>query len=195
MRISAKILPLAVAVALWGCQKRTLAPIPQHLSDSLSHASLLTLTHGEGYTLATIADPWHAGHTLQRYVLTDRHRTDSLGELPEGIVIPVPLERAAIFTAAHAQLLCWLHTADKIVGVCDFRYMNIPEMRRQVADGETTDCGDGMAPDVERLRLAAPEAILLSPYEGSNGYGRLTGLGCPIVQCADYMETSPLARA
>ncbi len=36
---------------------------------------------------------------------------------------------------------------------------------------------------------------MLSPYENSGTYGRLGQLGIPLIECADYMETSPLARA
>jgi iron complex transport system substrate-binding protein len=34
-----------------------------------------------------------------------------------------------------------------------------------------------------------------SPYENNGGYGRLEQMGIPIMECADYMEVSPLARA
>lgn len=40
-----------------------------------------------------------------------------------------------------------------------------------------------------------PDAILLSPFENSGGYGRVGKLGVPVIECADYMETSPLGRA
>ena len=40
-----------------------------------------------------------------------------------------------------------------------------------------------------------PDALLLSPFENSGGYGRVDRLGVPIIECADYMETSALGRA
>ena len=39
-----------------------------------------------------------------------------------------------------------------------------------------------------------PDAIMVSPFE-ETGYGQLEKLGIPLLECADYMETSPLARA
>ena len=36
---------------------------------------------------------------------------------------------------------------------------------------------------------------MLSPFENSGGYGRLGKLDIPIIECADYMETSSLGRA
>ena len=36
---------------------------------------------------------------------------------------------------------------------------------------------------------------MLSPFENSGGYGRVEKLNIPIIECADYMETSVLGRA
>ena len=52
-----------------------------------------------------------------------------------------------------------------------------------------------MSPDIEKIIDMHPDAILLSPYENSNGYGRIEKLNIPVIECADYMETSPLGRA
>ena len=52
-----------------------------------------------------------------------------------------------------------------------------------------------MAPDIERIIALNPEAILLSPFENSGGYGKLDKLHVPIIEAADYMESSPLGRA
>ena len=38
-------------------------------------------------------------------------------------------------------------------------------------------------------------ALLLSPFENSGGYGKLDELKIPIIECAEYMETSALGRA
>ena len=57
------------------------------------------------------------------------------------------------------------------------------------------DCGSGMQPDVEKIIALHPEALLISPFENSGGYGKLDNLNIPIIETADYMETSPLGRA
>ena len=40
-----------------------------------------------------------------------------------------------------------------------------------------------------------PDVILLSPFENSGGYGKVEDLDIPLVECAEYMERSPLGRA
>ena len=52
-----------------------------------------------------------------------------------------------------------------------------------------------MNPDIEKLIDLHPDAILLSPFENSGGYGRIEKLNTAIIECADYMETSALGRA
>ena len=63
------------------------------------------------------------------------------------------------------------------------------------AQNSIVDCGSSMAPDIERIIALKPEAILVSPFENSGGYGKLDKLHIPIIEAADYMESSPLGRA
>ena len=63
------------------------------------------------------------------------------------------------------------------------------------AQNSIVDCGSSMAPDIERIIALKPEAILVSPFENSGGYGKLDKLHIPLIEAADYMETSPLGRA
>ena len=64
-----------------------------------------------------------------------------------------------------------------------------------MAKGRITDVGDGMSPVIEKIIDEHPDALFLSPFENSGGYGKLDDINIPIIECADYMETSPLARA
>ena len=63
------------------------------------------------------------------------------------------------------------------------------------AQNSIVDCGSSMAPDIERIIALKPEAILVSPFENSGGYGKLDKLHIPIIEAAEYMESSPLGRA
>ena len=57
------------------------------------------------------------------------------------------------------------------------------------------DCGDGMAPNIERIIALNPDVMIMSPFENSGGIGKLQQLNIPVVMAADYMEQSPLGRA
>ena len=68
------------------------------------------------------------------------------------------------------------------------------EIGEGLRDGSVTDVGSSMSPDVEKVTLLGPDAILASPYQNSS-YGVIESLGIPIIECADYMESTPLGRA
>jgi iron complex transport system substrate-binding protein len=88
-----------------------------------------------------------------------------------------------------------LECEDKITGVADLKYIKIPWVQEQAKAGKIVDCGDGMNPLIEKIIDLNPDAILLSPFENSGGYGKLEDIDIPLFECAEYMETSPLARA
>ena len=107
------------------------------------------------------------------------------------------MERSAVFIAPHCQLMYELGCQQAIRGVCDLNYINIPDVRKRAASAGNSivDCGSSMAPDIERIIALKPEAILVSPFENSGGYGKLDKLHIPIIEAADYMESSSLGRA
>ena len=165
------------------------------------------------YAEALVANPWKAGTMLHRYILIPKGeegdktvamlaKRRSTGARCTTDTVRTPVERSAVFIAPHCQLMYELGCQQVIRGVCDLDYINIPDVKKRAAlSGNTSaqnpilNCGSSMAPDIERIIALKPEAILLSPFENSGGYGKLDKLHIPIIEAADYMESSPLGRA
>ncbi|WP_235305170.1 ABC transporter substrate-binding protein [Segatella copri] len=170
------------------------------------------------YAEVNVANPWKAGTLLHRYILIPKgkegdetvarlalQRTSGMGCTTD--TVRTPVERSAVFIAPHCQLMHEMGCQQAIRGVCDLDYINIPDVKKRAALSRNTaagkasagnsivDCGSSMAPDIERIIALNPEAILLSPFENSGGYGKLDKLHIPIIEAADYMESSPLGRA
>ena len=179
---------------LSSCGRQTAAL--QDGGDTLDfkYARRLSVVRYDGYTVATLQNPWKEGKTLHRYVLVPRD-AELPDALPEGTVIRTPLSRSVIFTTVHCALLQMLHQESRIRGVADLKYIKLPYIHQQVADGRVVDCGDGMSPVIEKIIDLAPDALLLSPFENSGGYGKVEEIDVPIVECAEYMEPTPLGRA
>jgi len=170
------------------------------LADTIPtrYAQNLTMIQHAGYTRVTLMNPWKTGQVLHEYLLADSIHLDSLrhsGATAEATLVEVPLRRSVVFNTAHASLLGMLNVADAIAGVADLKYMQLPDIHQRVKDGAIADCGNSMSPDVERIVELQADAVLLSPFENSGGYGRLEEIGTPIIECAEYMETSALGRA
>ena len=168
------------------------------------------------YAEVNVANPWKAGTLLHRYILIPKgkegdetvarlalQRTSGMGCTTD--TVRTPVERSAVFIAPHCQLMYEMGCQQAL------DYINIPDVKKRAASAgkaagkasagnasagnSIVDCGSSMAPDIERIIALKPEAILLSPFENSGGYGKLDKLHVPIIEAADYMESSPLGRA
>ena len=210
-----------MAITLTACQGGKTAAGMEEGGDTLQmkYAQLLTIvSHDEqGYTEVKVHNPWKEGTELHRYILVPKGKEGDAtmaklagqahGEGKAAATLGVktdtvrtPLESNLVFTAPHCQLLTELGCQNAITGVCDKDYINIPDIKsRAQADAKVAhpimDCGSSMQPDIERIIALHPEALLISPFENSGGYGKLDKLRIPVIETADYMETSPLGRA
>lgn len=160
----------------------------------MEYVENLRLVRHDGFITASVRNPWDTTKTLHTYILVP----DSL-EIPEGIpdgtVVRTPLKKALIYSSVHNSLVSEFGSIDAIKGVCDARYIHQSDLAERIASGEVADCGIGTSPDIERIITLSPDGIMLSPFENSGTYGKVGQLGIPIIECADYMETSPLGRA
>ena len=186
------ILTLTAWLSLaFGCgerrAERAFAPAP------LRYAELLRLTDTLGCTFAEIADPWHEGRTMQRYCLVPQD-ADVPEEASGYVIVRTPLRRIASGTALHAALLQELGAEDALAGLFDAEYAVGSALKQLIQTGRLKPAGNSMKPDAELLHALHPDALLLSPFENA-GHGALTTLGVPIIECADYMEHTPLGRA
>mgnify|MGYP002763688335 FL=1 len=212
-----------LALAITSCQGGKTATGDGDGGDTvkMKYAQLLTIVkhgrecdeHNGEYAEVTIANPWKEGTLLHRYILVPKGEEGnktvarlamqrSAGARCVTDTVRTPVENSAVFTSTHCQLLYELGCGQAIRGVCDLDYINIPDVKKRAASAGNhgsssaiADCGSSMAPDIERIIALKPEAILVSPFENSGEYGKLDKLHIPLIEVADYMETSPLGRA
>ena len=174
---------------------------------ALRYAQQLSLIQYKGYVQAILANPWKEDAVLHSYVLVPKGRVgdsllqhDAQLQAMEATVVRTPIAHAVVFTTSHCSLLYDLHAQQALSGVCDLAYINLPDVQRRakLPPKETAvvvDCGSSMQPDVERIMQLHPEVLLVSPFEQRGGFGKLATLNIPIIETADYMETSALGRA
>ncbi len=87
-------------------------------------------------------------------------------------VIKVAKKNAAVFIEPHCALLEELG-----------------------CNGMFSDLSKQYVPNGEQIVEMNADAILVSPFENSGGFGGIEKLGIDIIECADYMEPTPLGRA
>jgi iron complex transport system substrate-binding protein len=83
----------------------------------MKYAENITIVKYSDQTVVELKDPWNKGKVLHRYVFPK----DKL-----------PLTHNVVFNTAHASLIGMLHADDKIVGVADLKYMNLPAIHRRI---------------------------------------------------------------
>lgn len=159
----------------------------------LRYAQRLSMVEFKDYTQVEVQNPWDTARVLQTYLLVDRTK-EVPADLPKGVVVRVPLQKVVTYSAVHASLIDELGVFSGIGGICDLEYSNLEKAHEAVKKGTVVDLGDGLAPNMERMIELMPDGLLISPFENC-GHGRVVQLGVPIIECADYMETSALGRA
>lgn len=186
---------LSVLITLASCRgNSTVASFSGGDTVKLKYAKQLQIIKCNDYTVVTLNDPWNKGKILHTYILVPSNK-NLPKDLPHGTVVRTPLQRAVITTSVHCGLIMSFGKQNSIKGVCDIRYINMPWIQQQCKAKKIADCGSGITPTLEKIIEINADAILISPFQNSGGYGRLNEWKKPIIETADYMETSALGRA
>ena len=172
-----------------GGKSKSSSVIEAEKAIPLRYAENLSLSATEDYTIARLRNPWDTTRILHTYVLVDKKKSLP-ADLPEGTLVRTPLSKAVVYSSVHCGLLNQIGALKSIGGVCDLKYIKLQEVQDGCRTGSIADVGNGMNPDIEKIIDLHPDAIMLSPFENSGGYGRVEKLNIPIIECADYMETS-----
>ena len=189
MKYRAILLPVLTALVI-SCSNGTHFNATGGIMEYSSHIVLDDTP--QGFT-AQIANPWKKNTLLHSYTFSTEASTDYSFNRNSN-TIQVPLQRIVVMTNSLAHLIVELGAEDCIAGVCESEYIADSVVRARLANGAIIDCGNSMYPTIEKIMELKPDAIMVSPFE-ETGYGQLEKLGIPLLECADYMETSPLARA
>ena len=160
----------------------------------MKYAENLLMMKGEGYTRVQLRNPWDTTSVLSTYILVDK-KSEMPEQLPQGTVVRTPLSKALVYTATHCNLIHELGAVSSIGGICEIQYIKVPEIVEGCKNGTIVNAGEGTNPDIEKIIDLHPDALMLSPYENSGGHGQVEKLKVPIIECADYMETSALGSA
>lgn len=147
---------------------------------------------GEDGIVVTVVNPWDSTGVLAQYLLLNPGADVSQEGKP--VVLRLPLKRLVVYSAVHAALLAELGYADAIVGVADAAYIKTPAVVEGLREGRIADIGSSMEPSIEKIIALKPDAVMISPFQNS-GHGVVDKAGVPVIECADYMETTPLGRA
>jgi iron complex transport system substrate-binding protein len=202
---------ITIIIGVSGCKKATATG--DSAGNIFEEAVFIKgIPQADGSLLVSITNPWDTTALLANYQLinnnagsgqdgeaaqtasSDASAENATANSAAAIHLLLPLKRLIVYSAVHAALLTELGYADAIVGVADAEYIKTPEIRERLADGRIVNIGSSMEPSLEKIIALKPDAVLLSPFQNA-GHGIVDKAGVPVIECADYMETTPLGRA
>lgn len=160
----------------------------------LQYATLLQLTAADSFTIATIREPHDTTKILQRYCLLEKDVTPPKALPKATTIIRIPLQRAAVFSSVHLALLQELHASRQVRGICDIQFIIDQNLQALIRHRRLTNYGGSLRPDLELLVATRADALLVSSLVDVDR-PELRKTGIPIIECADYLETSALGRA
>ena len=186
-------MPLILVLLLLLLTACTHTPSPGGPASAVvQYASLLEMEETDSCCVVKVKDAWHPDRLLATYVLVPAAQPLP-HQLPPGTVVRTPLRRVVLLSAVHASLLADLQAESHIAGMADTAYV-VGNRLRQLLAQDVRSVGNSLRPDAETIRSLCADAVFVSPFENA-GHGHLEQLGIPLIECADYMETSPLGRA
>ena len=183
-------LGLVVLFLLIGCAS---AEIPTAVP--LRYAKLLRMTEQPDYIWTEVVNPWDTAQVLHQYLLIDKGvSSEKVRTLQtqhkNAVVVRTPLQRSLMQSTVHASLALQLGAQQQLVGLCDTAYIVAPELKKL----HLSDFGRGDQPNVERIIAAQTDACWFAPFEEMR-YTSLERANITVIDCADYLETTPLGRA
>jgi len=161
--------------------------------NKIKYAQGFSIRYFKEYTLIVVRNPWDTTHILEKYVLVDRNKKLP-SNLPEGTVVRVPVQKVAVCSSVHAGMWNLLGKVNNIIAVCEPEYINLPKIKKGLANGKIVDLGMATAINLEKLIAASPDILVVSPFENSV-HDRFKNTGIVVVKDASYMEESPLGRS
>lgn len=180
---------------LFSCQKKEQKENKQEVKEAyeVKYAQVFGVAKYNDYTLVTVKDPWDSSRILQKYILVDK-KDELPSNLPQGTVVRTPIETAAVYSTIHCAVLRELNSLNIIKAVCEPEYIDDDYVKEGIKSNTIINLGLASNPDIEKLILTNPEAVITSPIQGVS-YGSIEKTGIPIIEIPDYMESTPLGRA
>lgn len=175
---------LLFLVILGSCSGRTERGLTTGDTIHFRYARLLTVVQNGNEVEITVRNPWHR---------SSANFPDT--SILRRIRLQIPVRNAGVYSIVHAALMRELNSVDAVGGICDVQYLTDSLILAGVHNGSIVDMGSSMQPSIEHIIKLGPDVLLSSPYEGQQMNDKLEKLGIPILECADYMEVFPLARA
>ncbi|PKP12112.1 MAG: hypothetical protein CVU09_01045 [Bacteroidetes bacterium HGW-Bacteroidetes-4] len=184
-------LPIFLFVACHNSQSSQTSGDHAYQVDSLMYAQGFILQHTDSVQQVQVINPWqHASQVSFSYLLSDKPTTQTLQ-------IQTPVKRVVCLSTTHLAFIDALNEHQSVVGLTNPNLISNTIIREQITKGSTRDVGNEQALNYETILDLNPDVIFAYSVgaEAQGMYQKFSEWGIPVVMVAEYLETSPLAKA
>lgn len=171
-----------------------------HKAD-IRFARCFTIEYHRNYKRLEVLTPWRDAQNNFVFILVARGHVPPPDLPPGAIVIPIPVERMAVFSITWTAFFPMLHIEDNLVGIAGCEWVSTPEIVSLIRRGSVKEIGDGgrgmnRQINMERLTLLRPEAVMVygTGIPECDQHSKLLDAGFKPVVNASHMEETPLGR-
>jgi len=165
--------------------------------------SPVALTYAKGFTIDTIPGG------LQSIVIQDLNSQTQIAKyilVPKGSkyqpsadesIIHTPIDDIGVLSSSYIGFLDALNLTQNISIIENHEFIYHSGVLNQYKNGNTIEVGSNGQINLEKLVINAPQIIFTSAYNGglSEDLLKAQDAGISIVQCSEWQENHPLARA
>ncbi|MDR1810083.1 MAG: ABC transporter substrate-binding protein, partial [Prevotella sp.] len=187
------VLPVILYLSSCGGSDRKKSHTDAVRQYDIKYAAGFDIAEYAGYTEVRVYNPWDSASVLCNYILVEKGR-ELPPNLPEGQLIRTPLENIIASSSIYCTILQELNMLPVITGVCEPEHISVEYIIQGIKTGAIADLGQTSNPDIEKIILLDPEAIMIAPIQGM-AYGAIEKTRVPLIETPDYLEATPLGRA
>ncbi|HWV21438.1 MAG TPA: ABC transporter substrate-binding protein [Devosia sp.] len=163
--------------------------------SSIDYADNFSVAYFDHYKIVTVDRPTPAGPS-ERYVLWQCGTPEpELGpELAGAVRISVPVHTLFSGSTSQGPALVDVGGVDAVTGVARRDFIATPELIAHMEQRKVVEYEGSGVVNVEAVVAAAPD-VFMAGGGGEADVQRIAAAGIPVVNFAEWQETSPLGRA
>jgi iron complex transport system substrate-binding protein len=148
------------------------------------------------YKVVSVVNPWKNAEVTFQYVLVQCGTPVPAG-FEDAQIVEVPIQSVVALSTTHLPHLEKLGVLDALVGVSRPKQVNSSAVQSKIQQGEVVGVGSRSTLNWEALLELNPDLVMTFGTGNAefDTFPKLMEFGIPTAIVAEYMETSPLAKA
>ena len=175
---------------------KTTEATPLSARTVIKYAHGFTIDYFDHYKLVRILDRENNRTDTLEYIFLQEGASIPAGH-PTAQVIHIPVKNMVLMSSMHIGMADFVGVADKVTGLGSLQYVSSPVVRDNIRAKKVTEVGlDGNLNN--ELLLAMHPGLLMTMGNPDASFGKykvLEDAGIPVLLNAEWLESTPLARA